>query len=302
MKRKFSTRPILLTKRDIKSDFRLIRLHPLMANVMGAELSGHHFNLNDDIVLFYGALPFGWCSSPSRFVRFSDALTKMHQLSGPSDPAWNLPHAFRSNMFIDDGLFVEAMIGARRRRSVELWETLAKGMMSEDAINKEKEQEEGEWKEEQIFLGFAINTKEMTIALPEEKRAGATILFDELFCKFGTRVMRLLTLQRLRGNIEHFRATNLMWSYFTGPIDSLMRYADETGAWINCGSRHVRYAFWNAMDIVRIIRQNENSWNSLFTGKLEILLPPEQRFACVQEPQNIVWISADATMDRIAGI
>ena len=58
-------------------------------------------------------------------------------------------------MFIDDGLFVEVMIGDRRRRSVEMWESLAKGLLSVDAINKEKEKDEGEWLEEQIFLDFS---------------------------------------------------------------------------------------------------------------------------------------------------
>ena len=56
------------------------------------------------------------------------------------------------------------------------------------------------------------------------------------------------------------------------------------------------------MGIARIIRQNERSWGSLFMGKLGRLLPPEQRFSCIQEPLNIVWISADATLDRIAVI
>ena len=302
LKRKFPTQPVLLTKRDIKSAFRLIRLHPLMAKVMGTEMRGHHFECVDDVVIFYGVLPFGWGSSPSKFVRFSDAITKLHQLSGPSDPTWNLPYAFRSSMFIDDGLFIEVMIGDRRRRSVEHWESVAKGLLSIDAINKEKEKEEGEWLEEQIFLGFSINTANMTITLPEEKRAGATILFDELFSEFGSRVIRLISLQRLRGNIEHFRSTNMIWSFFTGPIDSLMCYADETGVWINCGSKHAWYAFWNAMDVIRIIRMNDESWRSLFTGTLERLLPPEQRFACEQHPDDIVWISADATLERVAGI
>ena len=142
-----------------------------MSKVMGAEMRGRHFGLIDDIVLFYGVLPFGWGSSPRRFVRFSDALTKLHQLSGPSDPAWNLPRAFRSIMFIADGLFIEVMIGDRRRRSVELWGELAKGLFPQDAIDKEKEEDDGEWKDEQIFLGFAINKTNMAIALPEEKRA-----------------------------------------------------------------------------------------------------------------------------------
>ena len=60
LKRKFPTQPVLLTKRDIKSAFRLIRLHPQMAKVMGTEMRGYHFECLGDIVLFYGVLPFGW--------------------------------------------------------------------------------------------------------------------------------------------------------------------------------------------------------------------------------------------------
>ena len=56
------------------------------------------------------------------------------------------------------------------------------------------------------------------------------------------------------------------------------------------------------MDIVRIIRQDENSWNMLFAGRLGRLLPPGQKFARAQQPGDIIWISADATLDRIAGI
>ena len=56
------------------------------------------------------------------------------------------------------------------------------------------------------------------------------------------------------------------------------------------------------MDIIRIIRRNGDSWNMLFTGELERLLPIDQRFARALHPGNIMWISADATLDRIAGI
>ena len=84
-----------------------------MAKVIGSEMRGHHFGLPGDIVIFYGVLPFGWGPSHCRLVRFSDALTKLHQLSGPADPPWNLPFASRTIMFIDDGSFIELCIGDR---------------------------------------------------------------------------------------------------------------------------------------------------------------------------------------------
>ena len=273
-----------------------------MSKVMGTEMRGYHFGMTDDVVLMYGVLPFSWGSSPSRFVRYSDALTKLHQMSGPNDPTWNSPHAFRSSMFIDDGLFVEVKVGDRRQRSIAEWEYIARGMLSQEAISGEKEKEEGEWGEEHIFLGFCINTASMAISLPGEKKVGDTVLFDEVFSEFGSRIMRLITLQRIRGNIAHFRSTNMIWSFFTGPIDALMGYADEANTWINCGSKHIWHAFWSAMDIVRIIRRTPSSWDKLSTGRLGRLLPPEQRFACPQQPEDIVWISADATLNRIAGI
>ena len=39
-----------------------------------------------------------------------------------------------------------------------------------------------------------------------------------------------------------------------------------------------------------------------FTGWLERILPPEQRFACLQYPNNVVWVAGDATLCHLAGI
>ena len=114
-------------------------------------MRGHHFGLLGDIVIMYGVLPFGWGSPPIRFARFSDALTKLIHLSGPGGPSRNLPFAFRSSMFIDDGMLIVLRIGCRRRRSVAEWEGLDRGLLPHDAINAENEKEEGEWKEGQIF-------------------------------------------------------------------------------------------------------------------------------------------------------
>ena len=127
----------------------------------------------------------------------------------------------------------------------------------------------------------------MAISLPEAKRAGPTILFGELLSQFGSRVVRLASLHRIRGNIEHFRSANMLWSFFNGPIYGRMCFADETNTWINCGSRHLRYAFWSATEIVRIIRRNKHSWGKLFAGELEWLLPHEHRFECAQKPEDI---------------
>ena len=136
-----------------------------MAKVMGAELRGRHFSLPDDIVIFYGVLPFGRGSSPGRSVRFSDALAKTLRPGGHADTSRDLPFAFRSNMFIGDGLFIELGIGDRRKQSI-MDRVLSEGLLSPDAINNDKN--EAGWGDGEIFLGFAIYTTSMAIAPPKK--------------------------------------------------------------------------------------------------------------------------------------
>ena len=138
LQRRYPNTQVLLTKRDIKSAFRLIRLHPQMSKIMVTEFPGEIFGLEEDIMCFYGALPIGWSGSPGHFCRFSDAITRLHQLHGPSRPMWNSFFAFRSRMYIDDGLFVEIDIGDRREQTTAAWGRIARSLLSPDAINEEK--------------------------------------------------------------------------------------------------------------------------------------------------------------------
>ena len=142
----------------------------------------------------------------------------------------------------------------------------------------------------------------MAIRLPGEKRAGATPLFDEIFACFGSRNLRLITLQRIRGNPEHFESTNTMWNFFTAHVDALLGCADEAGIRINCGFPHVWMALWESMKVLICLRKDGRKWADIFKGSLERLLPAEQRFARHQYPQNVIWVSGDATLNTVAGV
>ena len=203
LKRKFPLSDVVMTKRDIKSALRLIRIHPHLSRVMATEFSGHHFGLKEDVIVFYGVLPFGWRGSPSRFCRFSDDISILHQLHGPNQPMWHMGTAFRSKMYIDDGLFIELDMGTRITQSTSKWEEIAQGCLSGEAVNEEKNRLEGQWSSPQIFLGFEIDTSSLPIRLPEQKRAGSSVLFDEVFSDFGSDSMRLLALQQVRGNVGY---------------------------------------------------------------------------------------------------
>ena len=138
----------------------------------------------------------------------------------------------------------------------------------------------------QIFIGFEINTLNLAIRLPEQKRAGASVLFDQLFESFGSNSPRLLTLQQIRGNVEHFKSTNALWNYFTAPIDALLGCGDECGLWVMSANPDFWVAFWDSMEAIRTIKSSETQWDALFCGSLERLLPPEKRFACRRYPEK----------------
>ena len=206
-------------------------------------------------------------------------------------------------MYIDGGLFIEVNIGDRRQKTTEAWGGIAKALLSDEAINEEKNASGGEkWPGGHIFLGFTINTTETPIRLPEEKRAGATTLFDEIFAQFGSRDMRLVTLQRLRGDLEHFKSTNFLRDFVTAPADALLGCSDGTGIWINCGLPNVWRAFWESMRALISIRKDEHRRAGLPKGSLGLLLPAEQRFSCLRYPFNVFWVSGDATPQTIAGV
>ena len=68
------------------------------------------------------------------------------------------------------GLFIGVELGDRRYHSTEAWGRISRALLSEEeAINEEKNKIEGKRQSEHISLGFAINTEDVTICLPEEK-------------------------------------------------------------------------------------------------------------------------------------
>ena len=114
------------------------------------------------------------------------------------------------------------------------------------------------------FLGFHIDASTFPIRLPEQKRDVATVLSDDLFRAFGSNALRLNTLQQIRGNIEHFKSTNILRSYFASPIDALLGCGDESGLWVMGANPDFWTAFWAPMEVIRLIRSNESKWGTCF--------------------------------------
>ena len=162
-----------MTKRDVASAFRLLRLHPALSLVMVTEFPAVHVAMSDDLVCVYLAIPFGWNGAPAHFARFGDAVTRAHRRCGPVSCITTLmKHAYVSFLYVDDGIFVEVNVPERLLATTLCWERLVKGVLGKNAINTDKLEEEGTWSHQQIILGFVIDVDALTITLPEEKIAG----------------------------------------------------------------------------------------------------------------------------------
>ena len=156
------------------------------------------------------------------------------------------------------------------------------------------------------MLGFGINSSSLAISLPEAKVACARVLFEQLAQKSGPRTLEVVTPQQIRGHAEHFRASNAIWKFLTGPIDLLLRYTDGRATWVNFPVPEVWGSFWNSMSAVFDLMHYEPQRRKIFHGILVRVLTPDQRLSIHLDrisprfiPARFVWVSVDATIELL---
>ena len=159
------------------------------------------------------------------------------------------------------------------------------------------------------MLGFNLNSHTLEISLPDVKVAGDRVLFQQLADGIGSHALEVVTLQQIRGHIEHFKAPNAMWRFLTGPIDLLLRYTDEMSVWANCPIPEVWQSFWNSLSLIFDVLPSESRWKDMFRGNLIRLLTPEQRLSIRLDrtspqfiPDRFVWVSVGATLEVLGGL
>ena len=128
------------------------------------------------------------------------------------------------------------------------------------------------------------------------------MLFSQFWEADRSQGITLLQMQQLRGHIEHFQSTSLVWRFVKHPADLLLGCSDETGLYIRCPDPIVWRMFWDTMDLIWVFHQDEREWRKLFMGKLVRLLPPEERLPIPSQRENAIWLSVDATLSYVAGI
>ena len=159
---------ILINKRDIKSAFKLVRIHPDGVKLFATEFPGRFFGLSSSVVAFYLVLPFGWSGSPEFFAYMASGIPKWRNAHAPIIPGKSGGYAFCSFLFADDGILIGPNLGTRCTESALCWEKGCHLTPGPDSVNQGKLEEEGNWSSEKLVLGYLLNADSWAISIPGE--------------------------------------------------------------------------------------------------------------------------------------
>ena len=250
-------------ERVIDASFKRIRVHPDMCIMLCTEFGLEHFGGERSVYLMYLTPPFGW-----RGIILFGSRGRNHQGSSPvysskqdEGGAQNLS----SMLYAGDAIFIEPCLGLRPEVTVTCWEHLRRGLLGQDALNAEKleEEEEGDWKENQILLGFEVGVNSLRIALPTPKIAHASEVIDRDVFTHGNRIIPVRKVKEWRGLVNHWGYARRFWKYRDGPINSLLRFSDITGTWVRCDNDQVWISLRNLVQLMRSISGMEEMWKEL---------------------------------------
>ena len=189
------------TKMDVSSAFRLLRIRPALALVVGAEFPALHVHTDCDWVCFYLVMPCDWGGGPAHFARFGGDIAQEHFQNGLMGPPSLINHAFLSTMCTGGGIFAELDITERLRDTTRPWGYLAKGLSGSGSASEEKLTEEGTCESQHLRLASVINMDQLAITFPEPNVTGAKIPMADFFNKVGPQFITIIVTQKLLGHL-----------------------------------------------------------------------------------------------------
>ena len=257
--------PIHGTKLDIDAAFTRCRLRPDAAALFGTEFELGPA-LADNVICFYLVLHFGFTGSPGIFGSGMQGAQRYHRLHAPPLPSWNGTDSFSAEVFVDDGMFLEAWVGNHSDTSVSVWGDVDGLFFGEKSISEKKMRDEGMWSRALLLVGFRIDLHLNTISLPPPKILGACNLINSPSLGTGCYVLDLHIAQGLRGCINHWACTGRIWRWLAEPVNSLLAMADTNQMWARCNDQAKWGAFWSVVQFIRDITKEEHPWPTLFSG------------------------------------
>ena len=212
-RRKYPGIPVKIPKRDISNAFKRVPLRPGYVAIFCHQFSAQSSGLAQDSIVGWLALPFGFAASPAIFAMCTDAIQKVHHIGKAHDGSWPGWEPFRSEIFDDDAIFVEADVGNILEETVKTRGGACRGLFGLGSANRGKVDLEGSWGANGMVLRFDIDTELGSISVPRPKGDGARIYLISAEFAVGSQHVTLKALQTLRDTCRI-----VSWNPCLGPV------------------------------------------------------------------------------------
>ena len=150
--------PEMGTTRDIDSVFDRRRLRPDASVMFATEFIIPPEGAQEAVLFFYAVRPFGFSGSPAVFGRLMRGVKWLHSQFAPDNISRSRGAArnFHSDVFADDGMVVDAIVGTREEPIALKWGRECSPNVGIRRNYREKSQVIWEMWGELVLLGYHI--------------------------------------------------------------------------------------------------------------------------------------------------
>ena len=209
-------------------------------------------------VIFFTWAPFGFTGSPGIFGRAMQGVKWIRPQFCPDNPLWEGILSFWCEIFVGDGMFLEARIGTRAAQSVAKWEWAATQLLGSTAVSAGKLAMGGIRGKELAMLGSHVNLESDEISLPGPELVGAYNLVHQAVFNPGNYTIPLQAIQEFRGCMNHWRNTRRLWRRLVELVNQLLGKTDTAILWIRCIGPEKWLAFRYAIQYPREVATGES--------------------------------------------
>ena len=136
---------------------------------------------------------------------------------------------FSTFIYVDDAILVGNAFGSRLSGSVEAWEWACDRILNEWGRESSQSRPRRSMGAKVMAIGFLVDTEANWISAHEPQIVDAeNLIHPDEFAPANT-LMRLKTLQKLRGPCRSWSGVSSFWKVTLQTIDILLGYADERG-------------------------------------------------------------------------
>ncbi len=292
-----------LAKLDVSRAFKWHDIRPEDSGDFGSALPGKPVGVEGRVKMIYGGMPFGWTGAPGEYMIFALAGRAIHESYRPSQANVNGPTAFSSEWLMDDSVTLEPRLGTRPWQAVDCLGHAITSVWGKDALNLEKQVEEGTPSTKQIVWGMVMDMQEMTCKLPEPKALKMRYLLALEELRYGCRRVRLRTARELRGLAQYASIAIPPLRTELSVLDVMLSTNKADGGFIhpNVEGEAAEEAAWQAWDeTVELLRVwFEVPQESSFEATFDEMLTPRELLAIPGRSECLRWVGGDATLEVI---